>query len=69
MAINRLPTDWVAFEEMTRMRRMVQVWSCTVVSPVTVALFAGPAKLPQDAVRDAENAYHHGKISIGAVFL
>lgn len=59
MAINRLPTDWVAFEEMTRMRRMVQVWSCTVVSPVTVALFAGPAKLPLDAVRDAENAYHH----------
>ncbi|ESO09137.1 hypothetical protein HELRODRAFT_110038 [Helobdella robusta] len=46
VAVSRLPTDWLAFEEMTRMHRTLQVKSCTAISPITVALFAGPAKLP-----------------------
>ena len=53
-AVNRLPTDWLAYDEMTRLHRSALVKSCTVMSPVTVAIFAGPAKLPLDAVREAE---------------
>ena len=53
-AINRLPTDWLAYDEMTRLHRTAHVKSCTVMSPVTIALFAGPAKLPIDAIKEAE---------------
>ena len=53
-AVNRLPTDWLAYDEMTRLHRSAQVKSCTVMSPVTIAIFAGPAKLPLEAIKDAE---------------
>jgi len=57
-AVNRLPTDWLAYDEMTRLHRSAQVKSCTVISPVTIAIFAGPAKLPLEAVREAECGLH-----------
>jgi len=57
-AVNRLPTDWLAYDEMTRLHRSAQVKSCTVISPVTIAIFAGPAKLPLDAVKEAECGLH-----------
>lgn len=58
MSVNRLPTDWLVFDEMTRLHRAAQVRSCTLVSPVTIAIFAGPAKLPQEVVKEAECGFH-----------
>ena len=57
-AVHRLPTDWLAYDEMTRLHRSAQVKSCTVISPVTIAMFAGPAKLPLDAIKEAECGLH-----------
>lgn len=53
-----LPSDWLFYEEMTRSAQgkhggMACVRCCTVLSPLTVAMFAGPAKLPADALKDA----------------
>ena len=52
--INKLPTDWLLYEEMTRTHLVSQVKTCTVMSAVTVALFAGPAKLPPETVKMIE---------------
>jgi len=60
----RLPTDWVFYEEMTRpavgstFKALACIRCCTVVSPVTVTLFAGPARLSPDALKDT--AATHG---------
>ena len=32
--------------------------TCTLVSPVTVAIFAGPAKLSPDYIKEAESGVH-----------
>ena len=53
-----LPTDWLFYEEMTRAGKgsyggVACVRCCTVVSPATVAIFAGPSKLPSDALKDS----------------
>ena len=48
-----LPSDWMLYEEMTRSGLGLScVRCCTVMSPATVAMFAGPAKLPPDAVKE-----------------
>ncbi|KAJ1522358.1 hypothetical protein ONE63_002650 [Megalurothrips usitatus] len=44
------PTDWILFEEMSRAGKLCQIRMCTVVSPVTLALFAGSFRLPADAL-------------------
>ena len=56
--ISKLPSDWLVYEEMSRAHRLAHVRCSTLVSPVTVAIFAGPAKLPLDLVREAENGIH-----------
>ena len=60
--LHQLPTDWLLFEEMTRASQLACLRTCTAVSPITVALFAGPAKLPPDFVREAEGAVHSKSI-------
>ncbi|XP_069114506.1 3'-5' RNA helicase YTHDC2-like [Argopecten irradians] len=50
--IKSLRSDWLFYQEMTRFQRHPMVRTCTMVSPVTVAVFAGPAKLSPDAVKD-----------------
>ena len=52
--VEQLPTDWLVYEEITRAHRLAQVKCCTVMSPVTMAIFAGAAKLPYEAVQEAE---------------
>ncbi|KAL4228088.1 3'-5' RNA helicase ythdc2 [Mactra antiquata] len=52
-----LPSDWLFYEEMTRSNQgqhggMACIRCCTILSPLTVAMFAGPAKLPADALKD-----------------
>ncbi|XP_062334436.1 3'-5' RNA helicase YTHDC2 isoform X1 [Osmerus eperlanus] len=51
-AIQALPTDWLIFDEMTRAHRIASIRCCSVVSPVTVAIFGGCAKLPSTALQD-----------------
>jgi len=53
-AAARVPTDWFIFDEMTRAGHFAFVRGVTAVSPLTVALFAGPNRLPADAVSEAD---------------
>ncbi|XP_070542906.1 3'-5' RNA helicase YTHDC2-like [Ptychodera flava] len=56
--VKNLPTDWLIYDEMTRTHRIANTRCVTVVSPVTVALFAGPARLPSDSLTLPDVAYH-----------
>ncbi|XP_076443964.1 3'-5' RNA helicase YTHDC2-like [Babylonia areolata] len=56
-AIEQLPCDWLVYEEMTRTERLALVKCCTLVSPITVVIFAGRSKLPADALKVAENPH------------
>ncbi|KAM6329095.1 3'-5' RNA helicase YTHDC2 isoform 4-T4 [Alca torda] len=51
-AIQALPTDWLIYDEMTRAHRIANIRCCSVVTPVTVALFCGPARLPSNALQE-----------------
>ncbi|XP_053341689.1 3'-5' RNA helicase YTHDC2 isoform X1 [Clarias gariepinus] len=49
-AVQALPTDWLIYDEMTRAHRIASVRCCTAVTPLTVAVFGGRAKLPSSAL-------------------
>ncbi|KAM6230632.1 3'-5' RNA helicase YTHDC2 [Porphyrio hochstetteri] len=51
-AVQALPTDWLIYDEMTRARRIANIRCCSVVTPVTVILFCGPARLPSNALQE-----------------
>ncbi|XP_029860027.1 3'-5' RNA helicase YTHDC2 isoform X4 [Aquila chrysaetos chrysaetos] len=51
-AIQALPTDWLIYDEMTRAHRIANIRCCSVVTPVTVSLFCGPARLPSNALQE-----------------
>ncbi|GAB0205463.1 3'-5' RNA helicase YTHDC2 [Grus japonensis] len=51
-AIQALPTDWIIYDEMTRAHRIANIRCCSVVTPVTVSLFCGPARLPSNALQE-----------------
>jgi hypothetical protein len=53
--VEALPSDWLVYEEISRSGRFCHARCCSVVSPITVALFAGPARMPLDAVSEAES--------------
>uniref|UniRef100_T1JES8 RNA helicase n=1 Tax=Strigamia maritima TaxID=126957 RepID=T1JES8_STRMM len=53
--VESLPSDWLIYEEMTRAGRLAHVRCCTLITPITIALFAGPARLPHDAVTEADS--------------
>lgn len=67
-AINKLPSDWIIYEEMSRLYTTVTVKCCTLVSPVTIALFTGPSlsseHVTQDpsAARDSERYLGDGRV-------
>lgn len=50
----KLPTDWIVYEEMNRTGKLCQIRMCTIISPITIALFAGPLRLPSDALSSSE---------------
>ena len=56
--VAKLPTDWLLYEEMTRTHLLSQIKSCTAISAVTVALFAGPGKVANDTVKTVEESAH-----------
>ncbi|OXB52885.1 hypothetical protein ASZ78_015138, partial [Callipepla squamata] len=49
-ALQTLPADWLVYDEMTRAHRIANIRRCSAVTPVTVALFSGPASLPHHAL-------------------
>ncbi|CAB1318506.1 unnamed protein product [Coregonus sp. 'balchen'] len=51
-AVQSLPTDWLIYDEMTRAHRIASIRCCSVVSPLTVAIFGGCAKLPSTALQE-----------------
>lgn len=57
-----LPTDWLIYDEMSRGHRMASVRCCSVVTPITVALFGGCAKLPTPMLQDTTAARGAGKV-------
>ena len=56
-ALKDLPSEWVVFDEMTKAGRLSLIKGVTVVSPLTVALFAGPNRLRADDVDAADANY------------
>ena len=52
--VNSLPCDWMLYEEMSRSGRFCHARTVTMVNPLTVALFSGPARLPMDVIYEAE---------------
>lgn len=65
-AVQVLPTDWLIYDEMTRAHRIANIRCCTVVTPVTVAIFSGPARLPSNALQ--EPAFHGKTFSVRETF-
>ncbi|RWS31417.1 putative ATP-dependent RNA helicase YTHDC2-like protein [Leptotrombidium deliense] len=57
--LENIPSDWIVYEEMTRIGRVSYARCCTLVSPIVVAIFAGAARLPSDALHenDAMSSY------------
>lgn len=53
-SVNQLPSDWIIYEEMSRTGTLCHVKNATLVNPITVALFSGPARLPMDVISEAE---------------
>ncbi|XP_046559065.1 3'-5' RNA helicase YTHDC2-like [Haliotis rubra] len=58
-SVRMLQGDWLIYEEMTRFNKMASAKCCTVLSAVAVAIFAGPSKLPTEAIREAEGIHEH----------
>ncbi|KAG7300118.1 hypothetical protein JYU34_015660 [Plutella xylostella] len=54
-SIQNLPTDWVVFEEISRAGRFCFIRCTTLVTPLTVALFGGPLRLPAGALTQRAN--------------
>uniref|UniRef100_A0A8C3NU96 RNA helicase n=1 Tax=Cyanoderma ruficeps TaxID=181631 RepID=A0A8C3NU96_9PASS len=61
-AIQALPTDWLIYGEMTRAHKTASIRCCSVVTPVTVSLFCGPARLPSNALQ-ASSSFRGGGVS------
>ncbi|XP_057177006.1 3'-5' RNA helicase YTHDC2 [Triplophysa rosa] len=59
-AVESLPTDWLIYDEMTRAHRIASIRCCSGVTPLTVALFGGCAKLPSSAIQ--ESTAHRGGV-------
>nr|XP_020515374.1 3'-5' RNA helicase YTHDC2 [Labrus bergylta] len=47
-----LPSDWLIYNEMSRGQRVASVRCCSVVTPITVAIFGGCSRLPDSAFQD-----------------
>ena len=58
-ALASLGTDWIMYDEMTRVGRAAYMRGVTPVSPLAVALFAGPARLsgPSNEAEGVGNVY------------
>lgn len=55
--VRGLPSDWVIYEELSKVNKLSHIRTCTVVSPVTVGIFTGPTRLPLDALENSDSEY------------
>jgi len=55
--VKTLPSDWLIYEEISRSGQFCLARCCTVVSPITVALFAGAAQMQQDWAFEEKSKY------------
>ncbi|XP_050524124.1 3'-5' RNA helicase YTHDC2-like isoform X2 [Daktulosphaira vitifoliae] len=53
--VKDLPSEWIVFEEMTSFNTKKFIKNCTVVSPMTVALFANAMRIPHDSAEKIED--------------
>lgn len=60
--ISYFPSEWIVYEEMSRNNRLASVRCCTMISPITVALFTGPAKLSPEIIKEAEGNITAGNL-------
>ncbi|KFM65505.1 putative ATP-dependent RNA helicase YTHDC2, partial [Stegodyphus mimosarum] len=58
--VAELPCDWLIYEEMMRTGSIAHAHCCTLVTPITVAIFSGPARLPLDALHEPDQAHLEG---------
>lgn len=49
------PSEWFIYDELCRSGRRSLARTCTIISPVTLALMAGPVRLPPDAFSSASS--------------
>ncbi|NWI53620.1 YTDC2 helicase, partial [Calyptomena viridis] len=63
-AIQALPTDWLIYDGVTRAPSTANISCCSVVTPVTVSLFCGPARLPSNALQ--ASSFPGGGVSDGS---
>jgi glycine/serine hydroxymethyltransferase len=56
-----LPSDWILYEEMSRAGHICHIRTCTLVTPITVFLFAGSSHMAYDPQFDGEE---DGKYSL-----
>uniref|UniRef100_UPI00358E8D95 3'-5' RNA helicase YTHDC2-like n=1 Tax=Myxine glutinosa TaxID=7769 RepID=UPI00358E8D95 len=61
-AVAALPTDWIVFDEMSHQHCQAFVRCCSAISPITIALFAGPACLPQNAMSERHSVRLDGDL-------
>ncbi|XP_076053319.1 3'-5' RNA helicase YTHDC2-like isoform X3 [Oratosquilla oratoria] len=54
--VNNLPSDWLVYDEMVRIGIVAHVRTVTLVTPLSVLLFAGPMRLPLDALSEPSNS-------------
>lgn len=48
--LNNLPSEWIIYEEKSRVERLCLVRNITAVTPLTIALFGGPMYIPKHNV-------------------
>ncbi|XP_053726365.1 3'-5' RNA helicase YTHDC2 isoform X1 [Synchiropus splendidus] len=49
----QLPTDWLIYDEMSRINRVASVRCCSLVTPITIAIFGGCARTFAPALQDS----------------
>uniref|UniRef100_A0A8C4NMV1 YTH domain-containing protein n=1 Tax=Eptatretus burgeri TaxID=7764 RepID=A0A8C4NMV1_EPTBU len=54
-AVAALPTDWIVFDEMSHQHCQACLRCCSAVSTITIALFAGPARLPKNTMNELQS--------------
>uniref|UniRef100_A0A1B6C6P5 RNA helicase n=1 Tax=Clastoptera arizonana TaxID=38151 RepID=A0A1B6C6P5_9HEMI len=52
--ISKFPSDWIVYEELNKLEHTTHIKTCTVVSPITLAIFGGPSRLSSDAFADTD---------------
>lgn len=62
--VETIPCDWLLYEEMTRTGNFCHVKMVTLVNPLTVALFCGPARLSVDVIYEAECKFSRNYVII-----